>query len=237
MLTQDAYAKLSTLNGNVAIINEYGPTETTITATTNVIQDGDLSIGTPVANTATFVLDQNLKPVPVGAIGELYIAGVGLARGYLNNTKLTEEKFISHPLADSSKLYRTGDLVRYLENGSITYIGRKDFQVKIRGFRIELGEIEAALSTFDGIKQTVVLAQTYGTTNTKHLVGYYVAANELDHDVIKEHLKSKLPEYMVPSKLIHLDQLPLNMLVKSIERHCPIQTLAILLVIKNPAMN
>ena len=154
ILTKETFSKIAHLNENIEIINEYGPTETTITATTNIIRNNDLSIGKPVANTRVYILNSDLRPVPVGAIGELHLAGTGLARGYLNNSKLTDEKFIDHPFIDNGKLYRTGDLVRYLHNGQIEYISRKDFQVKIRGFRIELGEIEPALSTLRVLSRT-----------------------------------------------------------------------------------
>ena len=168
-------------------------------------------------------MNPNLMPIPIGAIGELYIGGAGLARGYLNRPDLTAEKFIANPFQTeeeraqnkNSRLYKTGDLVRWLPDGNIEYIGRNDFQVKVRGYRIELGEIENALSNYPEIKQSVVVAKEHtgiegvGTGN-KYLVGYYVSEVKLEEADILNYLQSKLPEYMVPSVLVHLDRLPLT---------------------------
>jgi acyl-coenzyme A synthetase/AMP-(fatty) acid ligase len=184
-------------------------------------------IGSPISNTKAYVLSSDLVPLPIGGIGELYIGGVGLARGYLNLPALTEEKFIINPFQSTeekedksygvagrnARLYRTGDLVRWLPDGNIEYIGRNDFQVKIRGYRIELGEIESRLSSYEGVKQSVVLAKEHngtGVTGGKYLVGYYVSDNKLAEEEILNYLQSKLPEYMVPSILIHLEELPLT---------------------------
>ena len=212
------------------LYNYYGPTEGTIYACGKQIIDGDThSIGKPIANLKAYILNQNQQPLPIGAIGELYIGGVGLARGYLNRTELTAEKFITNPfqtkaerdnktygpLGRNAKLYKTGDLVRYLPDGNIEYIGRNDFQVKIRGHRIELGEIENALSSYDGIKQSVVLVREHTntdstTTGNKYLVGYYVAEHTIASQEILNYLQTKLPEYMVPSILVKIDKLPLT---------------------------
>ncbi|NDA90737.1 MAG: gramicidin biosynthesis protein, partial [Alphaproteobacteria bacterium] len=155
--------------------------------------------------------------------GELYIGGVGLARGYLNSPGLTAEKFIANPfqseeeniVSKNTRIYKTGDLVRWLPEGNLEYIGRDDFQVKIRGYRIELGEIESILSSYEGIKQSVVLIRGHlnidGTlTNSKYLVGYYVSELKLDEDDILNYLQTRLPEYMVPSILVYLNELPLT---------------------------
>ncbi|WP_442902202.1 phosphopantetheine-binding protein [Francisella sp. 19X1-34] len=149
-------------------------------------------------------------------IGELYIGGAGLARGYLNRAELTEERFVSNPFATESdiakgytRLYKTGDLVRWLEDGNIEYIGRNDDQVKIRGYRIELGEIENQLSAIAGVKQSCVLAKD--RNNNKYLVGYYVSDVEsLTQEEILNQLSKVLPEYMVPSVLVKIDSMPLT---------------------------
>jgi acyl-coenzyme A synthetase/AMP-(fatty) acid ligase len=149
-------------------INEYGPTENTVCTTQFRVTEcnKNILIGAPIFNTSCYVLDKNLRPLPIGAVGELYIGGVGLARGYLNRPELTAEKFIANPFrselerveSKNTRLYKTGDLVRWLPDGNLEYIGRNDFQVKIRGYRIELGEIESILSTYAGISQSVVIA-------------------------------------------------------------------------------
>ncbi|MGA2654791.1 MAG: amino acid adenylation domain-containing protein, partial [Gammaproteobacteria bacterium] len=144
ILGGEKYSKSNEFTGPAVILNSYGPTETTIISTISKIEpDSSIHIGRPIANTTVYILDKNLKPVPIGVIGELHIGGVGLARGYLNKPELTAEKFIPNPFVPNEKIYKTGDQVRYLPDGNIEFIGRTDSQVKIRGFRIELGEIEA----------------------------------------------------------------------------------------------
>jgi acyl-coenzyme A synthetase/AMP-(fatty) acid ligase/acyl carrier protein len=216
------------------IVNEYGPTENTVCTTKFKIIQGskNVYIGKPISNSKCYVLDRDLNPLPIGAVGELYIGGVGLARGYLNRPDLTAERFILNPFqtraerdnkhygicGKNARLYRTGDLVRWLSDGNLEYIGRNDFQVKIRGYRIELGEIEAILSSYNGIKQSVVLAKEHinsdnTTTGNKYLVGYYVAVDRysLNQQEILNYLQAKLPEYMVPNILIELEKLPLTL--------------------------
>ncbi|CAG2169614.1 unnamed protein product, partial [Oppiella nova] len=199
-------------NFNLTIWDEYGPTEATVgTCNSKICLDKDLTI------------DNNLMPLPIGGIGELYIGGVGLARGYLNRPDLTAEKFIANPFQTeeekvynkNTRLYKTGDLVRWLPDGNLEYIGRNDFQVKIRGYRIELGEIENALSSYDGIGQSVVIAKEHKNTEedlvvNKYLVGYYVSESKLDEENIIGYLQKKLPEYMIPSVLVYLKELPLT---------------------------
>ncbi len=217
------------------IINGYGPTEnTTFSCTLNIKKSNtkytnSIPIGIPISNRKAYVLNSDLMPLPVGAIGELYVGGSGLARGYLNQPELTEEKFISNPFQTeeerrdkrfgkqgrNARLYKTGDLVRWLPDGNLEYVGRQDFQVKIRGYRIELGEIENALSSYPGIKQSAVLVKERTTsletkTGTKYLVGYYVSESPLDEEEILPYLQSKLPEYMIPSALVHLSHFPLT---------------------------
>ncbi|MBN8523117.1 MAG: amino acid adenylation domain-containing protein [Rickettsiales bacterium] len=216
------------------IHNLYGPTESSIDVfyykcTNEVVKS--VYLGSPIFNTTGYVLDSNLSVLPIGAVGELYIGGVGLARGYLNRADLTAEKFIANPFQTeeerndkryglhgrNARLYKTGDLVRWLPDGNLEYIGRSDFQVKIRGYRIELGEIESLLNQFPGIKQSVVIAREHvdnegSFTGNKYLVGYYVAeeVEEHDNEKVLDYLSTQLPEYMVPTVLVQLDKLPLT---------------------------
>ncbi|MEH2068927.1 MAG: amino acid adenylation domain-containing protein [Nostoc sp.] len=201
----------------VRLVNAYGPTETTITATLFEIppqwsEDGNLRkmpIGRPLPNRTVYILDKYLQPVPLGVPGELYIGGACLAKGYLNRPELTQERFISNPFG-SGRLYKTGDLVRYLPDGNIEYLGRIDNQVKIRGFRIELGEIEAVLNTHTQIQQAVVIVRE-DIPGNKRLVAYVVSSDEsLTTNQLRQFLKQQLPEYMVPSGFITLDNLPLT---------------------------
>ncbi|MDA0939096.1 MAG: condensation domain-containing protein, partial [Proteobacteria bacterium] len=169
-------------------------------------------------------LSSDLTPLPVGMMGELHIGGVGLARGYLNKPELTAEKFIENPFQTEeekkqnkdSRLYKTGDLVRWLPDGNLEYIGRNDSQIKIRGYRVELGEVENALSNYKGVKQSVVITRKHlnkegGVLGNKYLIGYYVSSNKLREEKIINYLQMRLPEYMVPSVLVHLISLPLTL--------------------------
>jgi len=214
--------------GGYTIINSYGPTETSVTSLVNVTGLGT-SIGRPIANTMVYVLDATLQPVPIGAVGELYIGGEGVARGYLNQADLTQERFIANPFqtaeekqaSRNARMYKTGDLVRYLPDGNLVYLGRNDFQVKLRGYRIELGEVETQLVAYPGIKQSVVLVKEQASTASKYLVGYYVSDQELEESSLLSHLSQALPEYMVPSVLVHLDKLPLTINGKLDRRALP----------------
>lgn len=194
-------------------VNGYGPTEATIWATYAECSDGSRKppIGRPITNTQAFVLDSYLEPVPVGVRGELYIGGLGLARGYLRRPELTAERFIPHPFSSTpgQRLYRTGDLVRHLPDGNIDFIGRVDLQVKVRGYRIELGEIESVIAEYPSVRE-VVVAVREGLGGDKRLVAYLVPAwpdASLVADLLN-HLRDRLPEYMVP-QLVVLDLLPL----------------------------
>ena len=202
----------------IHVINAYGPTETTVCATLHPykLSSTNTNIGRPISNTTCYVLDTNLKALPIGAIGELYIGGEGVGRGYLNQEKLTRESFIDNPfqsleeksLNRNGRIYKTGDLVRYLPDGNLEYIGRNDFQVKIRGYRIELGEIESKLSSYPAITQAVVLAKEQ--VANKYLIGYYVSQDVLEDEILRSYLSVDLPDYMVPSFFVHLDKLPLT---------------------------
>lgn len=201
---------------NVELHNLYGPTEASIDVTYwQCRQDSEtrsVPIGKPIANMQTYVLDEELKPVPVGVVGELYLGGVGLARGYLNRPALTAERFIPHPFSrqPGARLYRTGDVARYLPDGNIEFLGRVDHQVKVRGFRVELGEIETALARHPSVREAVVTAHGDATGN-KRLVAYVVAGEPRPTtSEWRAYLKEHLPEYMVPSAFMLLDKLPLN---------------------------
>jgi amino acid adenylation domain-containing protein len=195
--------------------NLYGPTETTIWSTGYLIEDGSppVPIGRPIGNTQCFILDSQRQPVPIGTIGELYIAGDGLARGYLNRPELTEERFVSNPFCPErdAKMFRTGDLARYLPNGVIQCLGRTDRQVKLRGFRIELGEIEAALKQHSGIRQATVAARGV-TASEKKLVAYFIPSCEPapESAELRAFLRRNLPDYMVPSEYLALESFPIS---------------------------
>jgi amino acid adenylation domain-containing protein len=200
------------------LFNEYGPTETVVGCCVHEVQaadprSGSVSIGRPIANTQLYVLDENLRPVAPGVIGELFIGGVGVGLGYLNRAELTAERFLADRFSGVSgaRLYKSGDLARYRSNGTLEYLGRADDQVKIRGYRIELGEIEATLAAEPNVQACAVLAREDEPGN-KQLVGYVVSRKgEIpDTEELRAFLKTRLPEYMVPAQLVFLDSLPLT---------------------------
>ncbi|MDB9515934.1 amino acid adenylation domain-containing protein [Roseofilum reptotaenium CS-1145] len=205
--------------------NVYGLTECTVDTTVASCYQNSVKpvIGHPIANTQIYILDHHLQPVPIGVSGELHIGGAGLARGYLNRPELTEQKFIPNPFSNEpgSRLYKTGDLARYLPDGNIEYIGRIDNQVKIRGFRIELGEIEAVLTQHPNISQAVVIVREDIPRN-KRLAAYIVAKEEVVSSDLRRFLKSKLPDYMMPSAFVFLDAIPLTPSSKIDRRALPI---------------
>ncbi|HVI46388.1 MAG TPA: amino acid adenylation domain-containing protein [Chitinophaga sp.] len=211
--------KASAVLGAGRLVNVYGPTETTVYATSYTVDemhtdDPGIPIGRPLANTQAVILNQYGDPVPVGIDGELYIGGDGVTTGYINNEQLTKEKFVSLP-GVSGRWYRTGDLCRWLPDGNILYTGRADDQVKVRGYRIEPGEIERAMNQLHEITASCVIARQQ-PSGDKKLVAYYVPAGNISvsplqiHENIRQALQLQLPEYMVPSAFIALEQLPLT---------------------------
>ncbi|MBR8842255.1 non-ribosomal peptide synthetase [Pseudoalteromonas sp. JC3] len=197
---------------NAKVHNLYGPTETTIHVTNWEFTQAPrttIPIGRAISNTSCYVLDEYLTPVPQGVVGELYLGGVGLSRGYLNRPDLTAERFVADPIsASGGRLYRTGDLVRWNKEGLIEYMGRLDHQVKIRGLRIELEEIEAQLASISGIQKAVVLAKP--SPSGERLVGYVQSQQVQSSDELKSILAKVLPDYMVPNSILSLERLPLS---------------------------
>ncbi|MBW4666580.1 MAG: amino acid adenylation domain-containing protein [Cyanomargarita calcarea GSE-NOS-MK-12-04C] len=198
------------------VFNLYGPSEDTTYSTFSCIHKDATNtpaIGRPIYNTQVYLLDDNLQPVPVGVVGMVYLAGLGLARGYFHQPELTADRFIPNPYASlpGKRLYKTGDLARYLANGEIEYIGRIDNQVKIRGFRIELGEIEAQLSRYSGVEAAVVTVDTV-VGESQRIIAYIVPQIEqgLTISELRGFLESKLPSYMIPAAFVTLEALPLT---------------------------
>lgn len=201
------YEKLET-----PIQNLYGPTEASIDVTwyTTAINDTVIPIGKPIWNTSIYILDTHNNLVPIGCSGEIYLAGTGLARGYLNRAELTAEKFVENPFAPGEKMYKTGDIGKWTSDGNIIYAGRNDNQLKIRGLRIELGEIEQCLLEIETLDSATVLARK-SSSNESELVAYIVSSPEPDIKGIKEALKKKLPDYMIPNHFVKLETLPLTL--------------------------
>jgi amino acid adenylation domain-containing protein len=220
-LSPDLVARILGRGEGCELINHYGPTETTIGSLTARVSEtkgkwlnrATAPIGRPIANTEVYVLDRELKPAPVGARGDLYIAGEGVARGYLGRPEFTAERFIPNPLSleGGARFYRTGDVARYLSDGMIEFIGRADDQVKVRGYRIELGEIQAALNEHRSVRQSVVVVSE-DHRGDKRLIGYVVSAEGeiVTAAELKKHVRERLPEYMAPEAILLLEELPLT---------------------------
>src|SRR6185503_18035852 len=220
VLTRELTERFRAVRPAVELHNLYGPTEAAIDAThwwcERAVSGGGSSsvpIGRPIANMQMYVLDEGMSSVPVGVSGELYIGGVGLARGYGGRAELTAERFVPHPysLEAGARLYRTGDVGRYLESGALEYQGRVDNQVKVRGYRIELGEIEAALRQHEAVSDAVVVVQE-DENGHKRLVSYLISKDgeEIVSSQLRSDLGERLPEYMVPGMYVWLKQWPVT---------------------------
>src|SRR5688572_22054592 len=226
-LTAEQVSFWRTQAPQVRLINEYGPTETVVgcavyEVTPETTSSGTIPIGRPIANTELYLLDEQLEAVPVGAVGELYIGGEGVARGYLGRPELTAAQFVPHPFAADrgARLYRSGDLARYRPNGELEFLGRADGQVTVRGYRVESGEVEAALRSHEGVQEAVVVVHergggtpaVAGSEGDKRLVAYVVSADgeAVGSGQLREWLRQRLPDYMVPSVFVPLAELPLT---------------------------
>jgi len=202
---------LSEIDGQ--LLNMYGPTETTIWSTCQVVKEsnGSVPIGRPIANTQVYVLDAGRRQVPIGVIGELYIGGAGVARGYLGRPELTAERFVVDPFSKkrNASMYRTGDLVRHLPDGALEFLGRTDSQVKIRGHRIELGEIESHLLSHPSIREVVTVAKEL-SDGDQRLVAYWSAKDGAitTADELRSFCRERLPDYMVPHHFVEIPALP-----------------------------
>jgi acyl carrier protein len=199
--------------GDVRLENLYGPTEAAIYATWYSLPRGEDSkrvpIGKPLSNTRSYILDENLRLVPVGLTGELCLSGAGLARGYLNEPKLTDEKFCPNPFKDGERIYRTGDMAKWGDDGLIQFLGRGDGQVKVRGFRVEIGEIERKLLACGAVAEAAVTART-DQFGQKGLVAYFTMEEGRDRSVegIRAELAAWLPSYMIPEFFVKLERVP-----------------------------
>ena len=225
----------------IHLINAYGPTENTTISCTYTVQENEIRsletipIGSPLSNRSAYVLDLHQNLLPIGAVGELYVGGSGLARGYWDKTELTSQKFITNPFQlktqkirnENSKLYKTGDLARLMLDGNIEYIGRSDFQIKIRGYRVEPTEIENRLMAYPNIKQAAVFDSKHFDATAKlgnYLIAYYVSKIELDDAKLRDYLSIYLPEYMLPSVFVHLNEFPTTVSGKLDKKALPLPT-------------
>ena len=194
------------------LTNLYGPTEATVDVSYfdcpahNDFEN--IPIGRPIHNIRLYVIRDG-QQVAIGETGELCIAGIGLARGYLNNAALTDEKFTDNPVNPGERIYRTGDIARWLPDGNIEYLGREDHQVKIRGLRIELGEIENTIREYPGITDCVALVKKY-SENIILIIAYVVCKSDLEVEGLKHYLKKHLPDYMIPNHFEKIDEMPLT---------------------------
>ncbi|MHB8461148.1 MAG: amino acid adenylation domain-containing protein, partial [Vulcanimicrobiaceae bacterium] len=197
---------------NAALFCAYGPTEATIGATIHRCSPGSAinsPLGRPMKNVFVYILDAHDELVPIGVEGELCIGGVQVARGYLNQPLLTSERFVANPFVEGERIYKTGDRARYRVNGSLEFLGRRDFQVKIRGLRIELGEIESRIVDHECVREAIVVASDAGNGD-KRIVAYYTIRNSLTAAQLRAYLLAVLPDYMVPSAYVALEKLPLS---------------------------
>lgn len=219
--TESLYNKISIVSSKIKIFNGYGPTEATCGCSyEEIVYHKKITIGKPISNTQFYIVNHNVELCPIGVAGELWIAGVGVAKGYLNRPKLTSEKFIENLFLKENRshgktVYKTGDLVRWNNSGCVEYLGRIDNQIKMRGLRIELGEIENQMCLFEGIQQTIV-ADKNDLSGKKYLVGYYIVKRDMkqrggiDEKRLQKYLLSKLPRYMVPTCFMELEKIVTN---------------------------
>ncbi|KEK25307.1 non-ribosomal peptide synthetase [Bacillus gaemokensis] len=208
---QDSTVKRLQEKTNARIFNGYGPTEVTIYCTLQEIKKGEkVTIGKPISNMQVFILDKNQNVMPIGVPGEICVGGIGVAKGYLGNEDLTNQKFVDMRHVTKGKLYKTGDLGRWTETGELEYLGRVDEQVKIRGYRVELEEIESQIKNLNGINQCAVLGITYEGSVTKSLVAFVTSKLEVEEDKMKKNLLKSLPEYMIPSRILCVDHIPIT---------------------------
>jgi amino acid adenylation domain-containing protein len=207
------------LDNQCQILNHYGPTETTVGVLTYRVEPGQhrelaaiVPLGQPLSNVQVYILDQRMQPVPLGVAGELYIGGRCVSRGYIKKPSLTAERFVPHPFSTEpgARLYKTGDSVRYSPDGHIQFLGRLDQQIKMRGLRIEPGEIEAAIREYPGANEAAVIFDETG--GRQRLIAYLVARpqSQISIEELSHHLKRRLPDYMIPSAFVLLDQMPLT---------------------------
>jgi amino acid adenylation domain-containing protein/non-ribosomal peptide synthase protein (TIGR01720 family) len=210
-LSIDQVHFLRSLNPRMKIYNEYGPTETTVGCIVKRIEPGEdrILIGRPIDNTNVYILDHDLQPLPVGIPGEMYIGGPGVSRGYLNRDDLTRERFIESPFRQGDRLYKTGDLGAWLPDGNIEFLGRNDDQVKVRGYRVELGEIENQVLRHESVKAAVVVARELKGGN-QDLVAYVAGDSAMNISALRQDLQKTLPDYMIPSYFVRLDEFPLT---------------------------
>lgn len=229
-LAQKFFSKLQ----ECTLINAYGPTENTVSTTSYKVNEifsnsSSIPIGRPISNDSVYILNKFLQPVPIGVIGEIYMSGDGIARGYLNKAELTGERFPSDPFNATSgrRLYRSGDLARYHSDGNIEFIGRADGQVKIRGYRIELGEVESILGLFPGVKQSVA-GTTKGKDGSDELVAYVVMnkGESFNHQLIRSYIREKLPQHMIPTFFVELKEIPVTPVGKIDRKRLPAPTVA-----------
>ncbi|MDM5281497.1 amino acid adenylation domain-containing protein [Paenibacillus silvae] len=197
-------------NNNYRVVNNYGPTENTVVSTSYTINGDEeiIPIGQPIDNVTIYIINGNSQLQPIGVVGELCVSGEGLARGYLNQPKLTKEKFVPNPFMPNTLIYKTGDLARWLPDGNIEYIGRVDDQVKIRGFRIEIGEITELLINYPQIEDVIVMPRS--SADEKYLCAYFISEESISRAELVSYLKQNVPDYMIPSYFVQLDKFPIN---------------------------
>jgi acyl-coenzyme A synthetase/AMP-(fatty) acid ligase len=217
-LTRELVERIKGRGERCEVINHYGPTETTVGSLTarapdmeEIWRSATAPIGRPIANTASYILDRELNPAPVGVRGELFISGEGVARGYLKTPDLTAERFTPNPFSreEGERAYRTGDACRCLSEGSVEFLGRADDQIKIRGYRVELGEVQAVLNEHRSVRQSVVVARE-DERGEKRLIGYVVGEDGLTATELKRHLRESLPAYMTPEDILILKEMPVT---------------------------